>query len=156
MAESTRRKRLVALRFSALGDIAMTVPVIYSVARSHPEMDIYVATRPFFGRMFVNAPSNVTVMPFDLKGEHKGVRGVFRIARELARLKADYVADLHDILRTRLIGMYLRMRGARVARVDKARGIRRAVFAGGEPQRQYIDRYFDVFRKLGADASMNF
>ena len=156
MAESTRRKRLVALRFSALGDIAMTVPVIYSVARSHPEMDIYVATRPFFGRMFVNAPSNVTVMPFDLKGEYKGVRGVFRIARELARLKADYVADLHDILRTRLIGMYLRMRGARVARVDKARGIRRAVFAGGEPQRQYIDRYFDVFRKLGADASMDF
>ena len=57
MAESTRRKRLVALRFSALGDIAMTVPVIYSVARSHPEMDIYVATRPFFGRMFVNARS---------------------------------------------------------------------------------------------------
>ena len=54
--------RIVLLRFSALGDIAMTVPAIYSLAQSRPDMEIYVATRPFFGRMFINAPSNVKVL----------------------------------------------------------------------------------------------
>lgn len=156
MPESGYRKRLVVLRFSALGDIAMTVPAIYSVAAKYPDVDIYVATRPFFGRMFVNAPSNVNVVPFDLKGDYKGVRGIFRIARELAKLRPDYVADLHDLVRTRLIAGYLRLRGARVVTVDKMRGSRIEVFAGGKAQRQYIDRYFDVFRKLGLDAPESF
>ena len=36
-------KTLVVLRFSALGDVAMTLPVIYSVARQWPGLKIYVA-----------------------------------------------------------------------------------------------------------------
>ncbi|MDE6394065.1 MAG: hypothetical protein K2K77_01875, partial [Duncaniella sp.] len=74
-------KRLVAIRFSALGDIAMTVPVVYSAARAYPDLEIIFVTRPFFGRMFINPPANVRVMPFDLKEEYKGLRGTLRIAR---------------------------------------------------------------------------
>ena len=65
-------KRLVILRFSALGDIAMTLPVIYSVAMEYPDVEIYVATRPFFGRMFINPPANVKVLTFDLKEKYRG------------------------------------------------------------------------------------
>lgn len=149
-------KRLVAIRFSALGDIAMTVPVVYSVARAYPDLEIIFVTRPFFGRMFINAPANVRVMTFDLKDEYKGLRGTLRIARELARLHPDYVADLHDIARTKIITAWLRMHGAKAVTVDKARGSRHKVYAGGEPQRQYVDRYFDVFRRLGFGAKINF
>ena len=149
-------KRLVAIRFSALGDIAMTVPVIYSVAKAYPEMEIIFVTRPFFGRMFINPPANVRVMTFDLKEQYRGLRGTIRIARELARLRPDYVADLHDIARTKVITAWLRMHGAKTVTVDKARGARHKVYAGGEPQRQYIDRYFDTFRRLGLDAKTVF
>lgn len=149
-------RRLVAIRFSALGDIAMTVPVIYSVAKAYPDTEIIFVTRPFFGRMFINPPANVRVMTFDLKEEYKGLRGTMRIARELARLHPDYVADMHDMARTKIITAWLRLHGAKTATVDKARGARHKVYAGGEPQRQYIDRYFDTFRRLGFDAVTDF
>lgn len=155
-ADSMAGKRLVILRFSALGDVAMTVPVIYSVAKAYPELEIYVATRPFFARMFINTPANVKVLPFDLKEEYKGFGGTLRIARELAKLKPDYVADLHNMARTMVIANCLRLTGAKVVTVDKARSDRHKVYSGGKPQRQYIDRYFDVFAKLGLPCQPDF
>lgn len=149
-------KRIVVLRFSALGDIAMTVPAIYSLAHRYPDLEIYVATRPFFGRMFINAPANVRILSFDLKEKYKGFGGTLRIARELAALRPDYVADLHNMARTLFLTAYLRLAGAKTATVDKARSARRKVYAGGEAQRQYIDRYFDTFRRLGLDAPCTF
>lgn len=147
---------MVILRFSALGDIAMTVPAICSLAKAYPELEIIVATRPFFGRMFINAPENVRVLPFDIKNDYQGLRGSLRIAHELAELKPDYVADLHNMARTMLISSYLRISGAKVATVDKDRASRRKVFRGGPAQRQYIDRYFDTFSRLGFDAPCSF
>lgn len=147
---------LLILRFSALGDIAMTLPAIYSLAHTYPGMEIYVATRPFFGRMFINPPVNVKVITFDLKDEYKGIRGTLRIARQLADLHPDYVADLHNMARTMLISTLLRITGAKVATVDKARSARHKVYNGGKAQRQYIDRYFDTFRRLGLDTPCTF
>lgn len=149
-------RRLVILRFSALGDVAMTVPVIYSVARAYPDMEIYVATRPFFGRMFINPPANVKVLTFDLKDKYKGLKGTIAVAREMSKLRPDYVADLHNIARSVIIANLLRLKGARLATVDKARRDRRKVFAGGPAQRQYISRYFDTFRRLGLPAEVDF
>lgn len=149
-------KTLVVLRFSALGDVAMTLPVIYSVARQWPGLKVYVATRPFFAKMFVGAPANVEVLPFDLKEEYKGFGGTLRVAQRLASLHPDYVADLHNMARTIVIDSLLRLTGARVAIVDKARFSRRKVYAGGESQRQYIFRYFDVFARLGLEAPPDF
>ena len=36
---------ILALRLSALGDVAMTVPVIYSFAHTYPGHDITIVTR---------------------------------------------------------------------------------------------------------------
>ena len=41
------KDHLLIIRFSALGDIAMTVPVVASLARQHPELRITVLSRPF-------------------------------------------------------------------------------------------------------------
>ena len=49
-------KRMMVLRFSALGDVAMTLPVVYSLARQYPELHIDVVTRPFFAKLFINRP----------------------------------------------------------------------------------------------------
>ncbi|MDE6079398.1 MAG: glycosyltransferase family 9 protein [Duncaniella sp.] len=156
-ASSTpRRKRLLAIRFSALGDVAMTIPVIYSVARAYPELEIYVATRPLFARLFVNPPANVMVIPFDIKEKYNGVGGLLGIARRLGALHPDYVADLHDVLRSWLLAEYFKLKDARVGLVNKDRRNRDLVFAGGRPQRPYIDRYFDVFDSLGFPASRTF
>ena len=61
------KKRILVVRFSALGDVAMTLPVVYSLARQYPDVEIDFVTTPFFARLFLNPPANLTLRPVDLK-----------------------------------------------------------------------------------------
>lgn len=76
--------KLLVIRFSALGDVAMTVPVIDSLARQYPELDITVLSRPFMQPLFAEAPSNVHFRGVDVN-RYKGLGGLFRLFRELKK-----------------------------------------------------------------------
>ncbi len=154
--EKRDKQRMLIIRLSALGDVAMTIPAIYSLARQYPELDIDVLTRPFFGRLFINKPDNVNIIAADFKGEYKGVRGTLRLLRRLGRLRPDYVADLHNVLRAWIIDNYFRIRGTRVEMVDKMRADRGELFKTGRPQQPFVERYADVFRRLGYPIKLDF
>ena len=144
--------RMLIIRLSALGDVAMTVPVIYSLARRYPELQVSVLTRPFFARLFINRPANVELLTADTKERHHGVRGLMRLIGELRERRFSMVADLHDLLRSRVITTALRATGSRVATVDKDRRSRRRLTdpdGDRTPQRSYLLRYADVFARLG-------
>lgn len=135
--------RILIIRLSALGDVAMTIPVIYSLARRYPQLQITVLTRPFFARLFIDRPANVELMSADIAGRHHGALGLMRLIGELRHRHFDMVADLHDLLRSRVITTALRATGCRVATVDKDRRSRRLITdADGErkPQRSYLLR----------------
>lgn len=53
---ANEEKRILIIRLSALGDVAMTVPAIYSLALRYPALKIDVVTRPFFARLFHKSP----------------------------------------------------------------------------------------------------
>lgn len=147
-------RHILVLRFSALGDVGMTVPAIYSFARQHPDVKVTVATRPFFARLFAGAPANVNVEAVDLK-EYKGIAGLFRLLERMKSIGADAVADLHDQPRTRAIGTWMRLHGLPVARVRKNRSRRKRALREKIPQRNFIDRYADTFRELGFTMEVN-
>ena len=48
--------KLLIIRFSSLGDVAMTVPVVDSLARQYPDIDITVLTRTKFAAFFRSLP----------------------------------------------------------------------------------------------------
>ena len=149
-------RRLLVIRLSALGDVAMTVPAVYSLARRYPTLQIDVLTRPFFARLFVDPPANVHLIAADFKGEYKGVCGLWRLLRRLTALRPDGVADLHNVLRSWVIDAWFRLRGVRVAMVDKNRRSRRNLFRTKEPQRNFTERYADVFAALGFPVTLDF
>ena len=47
-----KKEHILVIRFSAMGDVAMAVPVVYSVAMKYPDVRITVLSRgyarPFF------------------------------------------------------------------------------------------------------------
>lgn len=149
-------KRMLIIRFSALGDVAMTIPAIYSFANRYPTLTIDVATRPFFARLFINPPENVNVIGIDFKGEYKGVKGSLQLLKRLGKLRPDYVADLHNVLRSWVIDRYFKLRGVKVEMVDKMRSQRNELFCTGEPQTSFIDRYAEVFARLGFPIELTF
>lgn len=146
-------KNVLITRFSALGDVAMTIPVVYCICRSNPHLRFFFLTRPLPASLFINPPENLTVLPVDLN-EWKGVSGMMRLARRMLAVYAiDAYADLHDVLRTKLLRLFLRLRGVKVAKIHKGRRERKALTRAKHkvmlPLSTSRARYREVFWRLG-------
>lgn len=151
-------KKLLVIRFSAMGDVAMTVPVIHSLATQHPELRITVMTRGRFTPMFQWMPANVEIKPVELE-HYSGLGGLSRLYGELKQKRYDAVADLHDVLRTKYLRLHFRIEGTKVAAINKGRKEKKALMGNGmaaTPLKPMVERYKDVFRKLGIEFSLNY
>lgn len=146
-------KHLLVIRLSAMGDIAMTVPVLAALTKTYPELKITVLTRGFFKPIFSQLP-NVTIYEPDLKGKHKGIIGLYKLYKDLKGLKIDAVADLHNVLRTNILKLYFSFGRIPVVQIDKGRAEKKSLTTlKVDKQIQQLktthERYADVFSKLG-------
>lgn len=144
---------ILAIRFSSIGDVAMTIPVIYSFALQYPEHRITVLSRKVLQPLFDEAPSNVHFIGADLKEKHKGFRGLNRLFRELKPMDFDYVADLHHVLRTKYLSLRFKMAGIPTVHIEKGktgkRKLVRRYHKVMKNQKSSFERYQEVFEKLG-------
>lgn len=145
--------RILVIRISAIGDVAMTIPVIYSAAKANPSDSFTVVTQSFLKPIFLNAPPNVEVIGINTKGREKKLSGLMKFTAVLARQNYDMVLDLHDVLRTKVMRTYFRLKGKRVEVFDKGRMDRACLTSrNGKELRQLrpvVERYADVFRRAG-------
>ena len=141
-------KHILVIRFSAMGDVAMTVPVLRALTAQHPDIKITVLTRSFFKPFFEDI-KNVEVCSADLKGKHKGVLGLYKLSKELKKLQFDAVADLHNVLRTKVLKFFFS--GKKVVQLDKGRAEKKALTTGKsfKQLKTTHQRYADVFEALG-------
>ena len=94
--------RILAYRFSAFGDVAMTMPVFREFLEQNPNVEIVMVSRKNFGELFSTLP-NVIYKGIDLD-DYKGFFGIRRLAKELfEEFKPDYIADLHDVIRSKIL-----------------------------------------------------
>ena len=100
-----KTEHILVIRFSAMGDVAMTVPVVYSLAKQYPHVRITVLSRPFARPFFTDLAPNIGFMEADIKGEYKGIKGLNALYRRLVAKQFTAIADLHSVLRSD----YLRM-----------------------------------------------
>ena len=95
-----RTEHILIMRFSAMGDVAMTVPVVYSLARQYPDVRITMLSKPFARPFFERMPSNVSFMEADIKDEYDGVKGLNALYRRLTAKNFTAIADFHSVLRS--------------------------------------------------------
>ena len=146
-------RKLLIIRFSALGDIAMTVPVVHDLAIQYPDLDITMLSREMARPLFELLPDNVHFLAADLKGRHKGLLGLERLRNDYHLEDFDYVADFHNVIRTILLRLGSQMRGRHVAIIDKGRKGKKALTRQKnkvfEQQATSFERYTKVLEQLG-------
>ncbi len=151
--------KILIIRFSALGDVAMTVPVVASFALQYPEHELVVLSNQAFKPLFDQLAPNISFMGADLKNSHKGVIGLSRLFYLLRKEKFDYIADLHGVLRTYYFRLLFTLVGVKVARIDKGRPekakLQRQKNKVLQPLRSSFSRYIEVFKKLGFDLNFS-
>lgn len=147
-------RNVLVMRFSALGDVAMTIPVMYSVCRSNPSTRFIFLTRTSQTSMFVNAPANLVVVGADFKKDYPRVTDLWRL---FAQLKKEYdidaIADLHGVLRSFAISLAGMVRGIKVHTIRKGRRHKRALTRSRNkvmlPLISSRARYREVFFRFG-------
>lgn len=131
-----------------MGDVAMTVPVLRAFTEQYPEVKLTVLTRAFF-KPFFRDLKNVSVFEPDLKGKHKGFFGLLELSKDLRLLGIDGVADLHNVLRSNILKVFLL--DLKPIQIDKGRAEKKALVKGKifEQLKTTHQRYRNVFEKLG-------
>lgn len=145
---------------SALGDVAMVIPVLYPICYSNPDKEFVLITSPLASQLYIDCPKNLKVKSVDTKKDFRGLKGIFSLFSELKKEKFDAIADLHDVLRSKILSLLFKLRGTRVATIDKGRkdkkkitSEKRVVF---EQLKTSFERYSDVFKELGLVSSKEF
>lgn len=152
--ERTFQKVLI-VRFSLLGDVAMTIPVIYSACVAHSGVQFIMVTQKVASTLYVNAPANLSVEGIDHHDTFNGYQGMLRLAAHLAeKYHADAMIDLQGDRKTWLLGAALRLHGVKtVQRIDMGIKGKRALIRRRNkrmfPLITSLNRYREVFTRMG-------
>ena len=144
----TSIKHILVIRLSAMGDVAMTIPILRAFEEQYPEVKITVLTREFFTPFFRDL-KNTTVLSVNFDKQYKGLLGLYKLAKVIRKLNVDAVVDLHNVLRTKIIRKYLW--NTLWKSIDKGRTEKKALTSGKlfTQLKTTHNRYAEVFQALG-------
>lgn len=155
MSES---KHILVIRLSAMGDVAMTVPMLRALTSQYPHVKLTVVSRPFFKPFFDGIP-NVNFFAVDLKKRHKGFLGLLRLFSDLRKLNIDAVADLHNVLRSKVVRNLFALSGKKAAFTDKGRADKKALTRSEnkifKPLKTMVERHVETFKKIGFNVDLS-
>jgi ADP-heptose:LPS heptosyltransferase len=139
-----------------LGDVAMTVPVVREFLNQNPNVKITYVSRKKFEPLF-DGIQNLAFFSADLNQKHKGVFGLYQLYNELKSKNFDAIADLHNVLRTKILRIYFKSEISKTAVLDKARKERKDLLNKKTRKQLWpmTERYADVFRNLGFDLELS-
>ncbi len=133
--------KFLILRFSSIGDIVLTTPVVRCLKKQYPHAEIHYFTKPAFESILSSNPYIDKVHILDNKLLNKSL--------QLKQLGFDYIIDLHHNLRTAIIAGILQ---CPVFSFNKLNLEKSALVLSGIhtlPDVHIVDRYLDTLNTFG-------
>jgi ADP-heptose:LPS heptosyltransferase len=144
---------ILLIRFSAMGDVALLSPVVFSALSQNPDLHITLLTRKTWQPLFPYHP-RLHFEGVDFSPPNKGVRGIYCLWRRILALSPDVIIDVHDVLRTRLLRGLLFFSEKKVmvfqkGREEKSSWVKKKVKSSIPELQHTTERYADPLRALG-------
>lgn len=98
------QKKVLLMRFSALGDVLQSLSLIGAFAREWPEAEIHFVTRSDFAPLVESHPHLHRIWKIK-KGD--GFLQIIKLARQLRSVGFTHVYDPHNNLRSRILCVFL-------------------------------------------------
>lgn len=143
----------MVIRLSAIGDVAMVIPHLYSMCIANKDCEFTFLTQPFFSYLLVNAPENLEVLAFDKK-TNTNLWHLIRFAQRIRREKFDIIIDLHNVLRTKIIcwGASFATK-TKVSSIDKKRSLRKKLIQ--KDKETLVPSMSDIYREAISKVGIN-
>ena len=135
-------KKILILRFSSIGDIVLTTPVMRCIKKQLPDTEIHYATKKHYASI-LNA--NPYISKLHLFEDKK----LPALMDDLAKEKFDLVIDLHNNLRTFLIKNNLNIASNTFRKINFQKWLMVKLKINRLPDKHIVDRYLDTTKELG-------
>lgn len=132
--------KVLIIRFSSIGDLVWTTPIIRCVKQQLPDCELHFATKASYQEMFVANPYIDCL--FLLKDNLKD------LTKELSAEKYDYVIDLHKNLRTLKMKLSLSGKKTTYSKYVLERWLLVKFKVNKMPDSHIVDRYFEAVLPL--------
>jgi len=96
-------RRILILKWSAMGDVVIATTAMEDVRRAFPEAEIDLNTMPAFAGLFAHDPRFREVFGFPFRGPDRGLGGVLRWLRKVRAGRYDLLVDLQANDRSRFM-----------------------------------------------------
>src|SRR5579872_1063242 len=126
--------KLLVIRFSSIGDIVLTTPVIRCLKQKYPEAEVHYLTKIAYGPLLINNPHIDKL--FYLQDS------LPTIIAELRKEKYDYVIDLHNNLRTKRVKNGLNVRSYAFPKLNIQKWLLTNFKIDMMPDKSIVERYF--------------
>ncbi|SNC75132.1 ADP-heptose:LPS heptosyltransferase [Hymenobacter gelipurpurascens] len=133
--------KILVLRFSSIGDIVLTTPVLRGLKLQVPGAMVHMATKPAY-RGIIESNPHVD------KG-HYLTGGLKELVAELKAEKFDFIVDLHNNLRTSLIKLQLGVKSASFDKLNWRKWLLVNLKLDTMPRVHIVDRYLAAAAPLG-------
>lgn len=133
--------KVLILRFSSIGDIVLTTPVIRTVKTQLDHVQLHYATKAQYRELFVANPY--------IDKMHYLEESLSDLLRELKKEKFDYVIDLHHNLRTFQIKRALGVPSQSFDKLNIEKWLKVNLKIDKLPNIHIVDRYMKTVEPLG-------
>ena len=148
----TKKPTTLILRFSSLGDVAMTIPALRCITQKYPDDKFIFVTNDKFSPLF-DEFENLKVFAVDFKKSYKGFFGLLKLFRNLLKFRPSKIIDLHSVIRTKIISVLFKLSGYKIASLDKNRRGRKLLTRKKnkifKPLKSVHILYQETFNKIG-------
>ena len=134
-------KRILLIRYSAIGDIVLCSPVIKAIKVQLPNCELHVLTKSKSAFLFEENPY--------IDDIHLQDKFSWALFGQLKGFKFDFIVDLQNNLRSRIIRLGLAVQGASVDKLNIKKLLLTRFKINKLPAVHIVDRYFETAKKLG-------
>ena len=134
-------KKILLIRFSSIGDIVLTTPIVRCIKQQLPEVELHVLTKSSYRSIYAANPNIDKV--FELQGNMK------ELISQLRKERYDFVVDLHKNWRSLRVRMALHCPSSSFPKLDFRKFLYTKLKIGKLPRIHIVDRYFRAVKKLG-------
>ncbi len=134
-------KKVLIIRFSSIGDIVLTTPVIRTIKTQLDDCEVHYCTKSSYEPILRENPyiDKIHILRDSLR----------TLITELKQEKFDVIIDLHNNLRTSIIKGALRIPTYKFDKINFAKWLMVNLKINKLPNRHIVDRYMDTVRPLG-------
>ena len=133
--------KLLIIRFSSIGDIVLTTPVIRCVKQQLKGAELHYITKKQFASLIESNPHIDRVYSIE--------KNVKEISSQLKKENYDFVVDLHHNLRSAQVKSVLGKKSKSFSKLNIEKWLMVNLRINKLPNEHIVDRYFETVKSLG-------